>query len=93
MSKAILEHPRRGKMKKVCEWQLSVIDKSEAEVPKSESKIGVQSPKSKFSDWGCHNNHMKECSSNKHFESSQKLLKLSIVNEIFKKIQRFLKSC
>ena len=41
-------------------------DKPESEVPspkpevlspKSESKIGVQSPKSKFSDWGSHNNH------------------------------------
>ena len=30
---------------------------------------------------------------NKHFESSQKLLKSSFVNKIFKKIQRFIKSC
>ena len=30
---------------------------------------------------------------NKHFESSQKLLKSSFVNEILKKVQRFLKSC
>ena len=30
---------------------------------------------------------------NKHFESSQKLLKPSFVNEIFKKVHRYLKSC
>ena len=38
------------------------IDKPESELPspkpKSESKIWVQSPRCKFSDWGCHNNHM-----------------------------------
>ena len=43
-----------------------IVDKPESKVPspkpevlnpKSESKIGVQSPKSELLDWGCHNNH------------------------------------